>query len=50
MTELVISNGGRSAAGFKGETDDCTCRAVAIVTGEAEDRATRFVKEGKVIR
>lgn len=26
------NDGGRSAAGFKGQTGDCTCRAIAIAT------------------
>lgn len=27
-------DGGRAAAGFKGTTGDCTCRAIAIATGK----------------
>jgi hypothetical protein len=30
----VYDDGGRKAAGFKGHTGDCACRALAIVTGE----------------
>lgn len=30
----VYNDGGRAAAGFKGKTGDCVCRAVAIVTGK----------------
>lgn len=30
--EYVYDDGGRAAAGFKGETGDCVCRAVAIAT------------------
>ena len=26
------NDGGRSAAGYKGKTGDCTCRAIAIAT------------------
>lgn len=29
----ILNDGGRAAAGFKGETGDCTCRAIAIATG-----------------
>lgn len=29
----VHTDGGRAAAGFKGEAGDCACRAVAIATG-----------------
>jgi hypothetical protein len=28
------NDGGRSAAGYKGETRDCVCRAIAIATGQ----------------
>jgi hypothetical protein len=29
----VYDDGGRTAAGFKGEVDDCAVRAIAIATG-----------------
>lgn len=32
MIGFVLNDGGRKAAGFKGETGDCVTRAVAIVT------------------
>ena len=32
-TKWVYDDGGRKAAGFKGETNDCVTRAIAIVTG-----------------
>jgi hypothetical protein len=31
---FVHDDGGRAAAGFKGATGDCTCRAIAIATGK----------------
>jgi hypothetical protein len=31
--EVHITDGGRSAAGFKGETGDCTVRAISIAAG-----------------
>jgi hypothetical protein len=37
VTELfpfVKDDGGREFAGYKGMADDCTCRAIAIATGE----------------
>lgn len=34
MTALVITDGGRAAAGFRGETGDCVTRAVAIAAGK----------------
>jgi hypothetical protein len=30
---FVKNDGGRSAAGFRGEAGDCVCRSIAIVTG-----------------
>jgi hypothetical protein len=32
--KLFVTDGGRSAAGFKGETGDCVTRAIAIATGK----------------
>jgi hypothetical protein len=31
---FVYDDGGRAAAGFKGTTGDCVCRAIAIATGK----------------
>lgn len=31
---VVYDDGGRAAAGFRGHTGDCVCRAVAIATGQ----------------
>lgn len=33
MTGFVRNDGGRAAAGFKGDVGDCVCRSIAIVTG-----------------
>lgn len=33
--DYVYDDGGRAAAGFKGDAGDCVCRAVAIVTGKS---------------
>jgi hypothetical protein len=30
---VVITDGGRAAAGYKGTAGDCVCRAIAIATG-----------------
>lgn len=30
--KLIQDDGGRQAAGFKGSTDDCVCRSIAIAT------------------
>jgi hypothetical protein len=32
-TRYVYDDGGRAAAGFKGDANDCVCRSIAIVTG-----------------
>lgn len=31
--QLIINDGGRAAAGFKGSTGDCVARAIAIASG-----------------
>ncbi len=31
---FVFNDGGRAAAGYKGTTGDCVCRAIAIATGK----------------
>ena len=59
---FVRNDGGRAAAGFKGQAGDCVCRAVAIATGKPyaevytalneagkRERGTR-VRSGKVKR
>lgn len=49
--KFVYDDGGREAAGFKGETGDCVCRAIAIATGkpykEVYDLINQFAKEEK---
>lgn len=32
MTKVIITDGGRAKAGFKGQANDCVTRAVAIIT------------------
>lgn len=32
-SKFVYDDGGRAAAGFKGEAGDCVCRSIAIATG-----------------
>lgn len=31
--KFVFDDGGRAAAGYKGDTGDCVCRSIAIATG-----------------
>lgn len=38
MIPFVADDGGRTAAGFRGETGDCAVRAVAIATGQSYRR------------
>jgi hypothetical protein len=35
FVRFVYDDGGRAAAGFKGRTGDCACRAIAIATGKS---------------
>ena len=35
MENFNFNDGGRKEAGFKGDTGDCVCRAIAIVTGKS---------------
>jgi len=32
--QYVFDDGGRAAAGYRGNTSDCVCRTIAIVTGK----------------
>jgi hypothetical protein len=32
--KVVIADGGRAQAGYKGKTGDCVCRSIAIATGQ----------------
>jgi hypothetical protein len=32
--KFVMDDGGRAAAGYKGQTGDCVCRSIAIATGK----------------
>ena len=46
----ICNDGGRLAAGFKGDAGDCTCRAVSIATGRNyqevyDEMNARFKKE-----
>jgi len=41
----VYDDGGRARAGFKGETGDCVCRAVAIATRMPYREVYEFINE-----
>lgn len=51
---LVYDDGGRKAAGFRGEAEDCVCRAIAIATGrpyrEVYDDLNNFASYEKLTR
>lgn len=46
--DFIFNDGGRAAAGFKGDTRDCVCRAIAIATEkpykEVYDTINEFAK------
>lgn len=51
---FTYDDGGRKAAGYKGETGDCVCRAIAIATGkpyqevyDALNEASKSERTGK---
>lgn len=50
--EFKYNDGGREAAGFKGKTGDCCCRAIAIATGkpykEVYDMINKFAKSERI--
>lgn len=50
-TKFVYDDGGRAAAGYKGKTGDCVCRAIAIATGKSYqavyDRLNEIAKKEK---
>ena len=47
-TLWIRHDGGRAAAGYKGATSDCACRAIAIAAGlDYQDVYDRIVAEGK---
>jgi len=44
-TQFNYNDGGRSAAGYKGHTGDCVCRAISIVTGKPYQEVYDFLSE-----
>lgn len=51
---FTYDDGGRAAAGFKGEADDCVCRAIAIATEtpykEVYDLINSFGKRERITK
>ena len=54
MIQFIADDGGRSAAGFKGQTGDCACRAIAIATQrpyrEVYDLIGQFGKRERITK
>jgi hypothetical protein len=42
-TEFIRDDGGRAAAGFKGNAGDCVCRAIAIASGRPYREVYDFI-------
>ena len=47
---VIIDDGGRAAAGFKGKAGDCVCRANAIVTGRPYTELYKILAAGTGIQ
>ncbi len=45
-TKFNYNDGGRAAAGYKGHTGDCVCRAICIVTGKPYQEVYDFLANG----
>lgn len=46
--KFKYNDGGRAAAGYKGHTGDCVCRAIAIATGKPYQEIYDALAEGNV--
>lgn len=44
--EFIFNDGGRAAAGYKGKTGDCVCRAICIATGLPYQEVYDFLANG----
>lgn len=42
---FIYDDGGRAAAGYKGETRDCVCRSIAIATGKPYKEVYDLINE-----
>ena len=45
MLIWTFNDGGRATAGYKGETRDCVCRAIAIATGRSYAEVYRHLNQ-----
>jgi hypothetical protein len=46
MDTFIFNDGGRAEAGYKGQTGDCVCRSICIVTGKPYDEVYQALAEG----
>lgn len=46
MMKFKFNDGGRQAAGYKGSTGDCVCRAICIITGLPYEQVYSRLAEG----
>lgn len=46
MDTFIFNDGGRAEAGYKGQTGDCVCRSICIVTGKSYDEVYQALAEG----
>ena len=46
MDTFIFNDGGRAEAGYKGQTGDCVCRSICIVTGKPYDEVYQVLAEG----
>lgn len=43
MENYIYNDGGRATAGYKGNTEDCVCRAISICTGKSYQEVYDFL-------
>ena len=46
MDTFIFNDGGRAEAGYKGQTGDCVCRSICIVTGKSYDEVYQALAKG----
>jgi hypothetical protein len=46
LEKFIFNDGGRAAAGYKGQTGDCVCRAICIATGKPYQEVYELLANG----
>jgi hypothetical protein len=46
LEKFIFNDGGRAAAGYKGKTGDCVCRAICIATGKPYEEVYQILSNG----